>query len=136
MTEQAASIERGRPRILRLLAFVVVPTLFVAFLAWGLLTTTKPRAVPATKAPDFSLPLLGSGQILSSRELKRSPVMVNFWASWCVPCREEAPDLERTWREYKDKGVRLLGVNIQDTEEDVLAFVKEFGLTYPSVRDV
>jgi cytochrome c biogenesis protein CcmG, thiol:disulfide interchange protein DsbE len=135
------AVGEGPPRragraVLRLGAFVGVPALFVALLAAGLVTTTRPKAVAGTKAPDFELRLLGRGQTLASRDLMGAPaVVVNFWASWCVPCREEAPDLEATWRQYRAQGVRFVGVNVQDSEDDALAFVKEFGITYPSVRD-
>jgi cytochrome c biogenesis protein CcmG, thiol:disulfide interchange protein DsbE len=115
---------------------VGVPAVFVALLVAGLVTTTRPRAVAGTKAPTFELPLLGRSETLASRELVGAPaVVVNFWASWCVPCRQEAPDLEATWRQYRAQGVRFLGVNVQDSTDDALAFVKEFGITYPSVRN-
>lgn len=129
---------RRRPsplRVLRVLAFVVVPAAFVAFLAVGLVKTTAPRAVVGERAPDFALPVLGSTATLTSQELRGSPVVVNFWASWCIPCREEAPVLERAWRTYQGKGVRFLGVNVQDGEEEAKAFVREFGITFPGVRD-
>nr|MBA3430286.1 TlpA family protein disulfide reductase [Actinomycetota bacterium] len=86
-------------------------------------------------APEFELPKLDGGS-LSSRELKGHPVVLNFWASWCIPCREEAPVLERTWRAYRDQGVIFVGVNIRDAESSAKEFVDEFNITYPVVRDV
>ncbi|HMC09401.1 MAG TPA: TlpA disulfide reductase family protein [Actinomycetota bacterium] len=121
-------------RRLRLLAFVVIPALFVALLAVGLIRTQQPKARQGAPAPDFQLPLLGGGT-LSSRELKGSPVVVNFWASWCVPCRKEAPVLEATFKQYEGRGVRFVGVDYEDLESDAQRFVREFGITYPSVRD-
>jgi peroxiredoxin len=88
----------------------------------------------AHEMPDFDLPLLDGGT-LSSDELRGSPVVLNFFASWCAPCREEAPLLERTWREYRDEGVHVVGVDIEDTERSVEHFVDEYGLTYPVIRD-
>jgi cytochrome c biogenesis protein CcmG/thiol:disulfide interchange protein DsbE len=79
--------------------------------------------------------VLGSDDFLPSKDLAGQPVVINFWASWCVPCREEAPTLEQNWRKYKDQGVRFLGVNVQDSEDDARAFVEEFGITFPSVPD-
>jgi cytochrome c biogenesis protein CcmG/thiol:disulfide interchange protein DsbE len=120
---------------LRLLAFLIVPGLFVGVLVVGLIRAS-PRDLVGRSAPEFELPVLGSGKTLASRDLKGSPVIVNFWASWCVPCREEAPVLEQKWRKYQNHGVRFLGVNVHDAKEDALKFVREFGITFPSVRDV
>jgi cytochrome c biogenesis protein CcmG/thiol:disulfide interchange protein DsbE len=87
-----------------------------------------------TRAPDFDFPLVSEGTF-SSQNLKGHPVVVNFWASWCLPCREEAPLLEEKWNAYRGRGIRFLGVNVKDSLEDARAFTKEFGLTFPSVRD-
>jgi peroxiredoxin len=92
------------------------------------------RPAGAEQVPDFDLPLLRGGR-LSSEELRGSPVVLNFFASWCAPCREEAPLLERTWREYRDRGVRIVGVNIKDTERSAKHFVDRYDITYPVVRD-
>jgi cytochrome c biogenesis protein CcmG/thiol:disulfide interchange protein DsbE len=85
--------------------------------------------------PDFDLPLLSGQSTLHSEELQGSPVVFNFFASWCEPCRDEAPLLERAWRDYRSRGVRFVGVNMQDTKERARSFVDEFGITYPVVTD-
>jgi len=121
-------------RRLRLLAFVVVPALFVGVLAVGLIRTNAPKVRQGQPAPDFSLPLVGGGT-LSSGDLKGSPVVVNFWASWCDPCNQEAPDLQATWQQYRSKGVRVVGVDYEDQQPDAQAFVAKYGVTYPSVTD-
>ncbi|MGH2370769.1 MAG: TlpA disulfide reductase family protein, partial [Chloroflexota bacterium] len=63
------------------------------------------------------------------------PVLVNFWASWCPPCREEAPRLERLWREYRERGVAVVGIDVWDTERDARRFLREAGVTYPNGPD-
>ena len=93
------------------------------------------RTERGARAPEFDLPRLDGAGSVASEDLAGAPVVVNFWASWCAPCREEAPLLERMWRRYRDDGVRFLGVNVQDHDDDARAFVEEFGMTYPVVVD-
>jgi cytochrome c biogenesis protein CcmG, thiol:disulfide interchange protein DsbE len=86
-------------------------------------------------APSFSLPLLG-GTGTSGPDAGRGHVLVvNLWASWCGPCRAEAPGIERVWEAYRGRGVRFLGVDHEDGSGAALAFVRRFGLTYPMVAD-
>ena len=90
-------------------------------------------------APDFTLPILPPyrkawGETLRLSRLFGRPIVLNFWASWCPPCRREAPMLQAYWRRYQDQ-VLFIGVNFQDTEEAALAFIREFGLSFPSVAD-
>lgn len=86
-------------------------------------------------APDFELTTFEGQKILLS-DLRGQAVVINFWASWCVPCREEAPILEATWREYRDKGVVFIGVDYLDPENDARGYIKEFGITYPNGPDL
>lgn len=83
-------------------------------------------------APDFSFTDFNSGSTWQLSALKGKVVVVNFWASWCDPCREEAPTLEQTWQAWKDKNVVFLGADIDDPESDARAFLKEFNVTYPN----
>lgn len=122
-------------KLLRAFAFVVVPAAFIALLAVGLLKTTPPRDLVGKPAPQFSLATLDGGR-LRSEQLKGSPVVVNFWASWCHPCIEEAGVLQRAWQAHRDEGVRVIGINVQDRTEDAAAFVKRHGITFPVARDV
>jgi cytochrome c biogenesis protein CcmG/thiol:disulfide interchange protein DsbE len=126
----------ARPRRWWRIAIALLPAVaFMALLSLGL-SRTGSEAVSGQRAPEFDLPLLDGSGSLSSQELRGSPVVVNFWASWCIPCREEAPLLERAWREYRDDGVVFLGVNVNDAKSDARRFVEKFGITYPTVRDV
>ena len=113
---------------------------FVAILSVGLLmkeplTGASGAARVSLPAADFALPLFSGGEITLA-SLKGKPVVINFWSSWCPPCRDEAPTLEKTWRLYRERGVTFLGVDIQDKEEDALAFVEEYDITYPNGRDL
>ena len=87
-------------------------------------------------APSFDLPLLdGGGRSVRSADLGGQIVVVNFWASWCVPCRQEAPDLEAFARRWSGRGVELVGIIYNDTDRNARAFRDEFRLTYPQVKD-
>jgi len=87
------------------------------------------------QAPPFTLQLYDGGHF-SLAEHRGHVVVINFWASWCPPCREEAPVLERVWRRYKDRGVMFVGVGYLDTEPEALAYIEEFDLTYPNGPDI
>lgn len=86
-------------------------------------------------APDFTITSF-EGQKITLSELRGQVVIINFWASWCPPCREEASYLETTWRKYKDKGVVFIGVDYVDTEEKALAYIREFNITYFNGPDI
>jgi len=113
----------------------VVPVLVL--LAYGF--RTDPREVPSPllgrPAAAFSLTTF-AGSPLSLEGLRGQVVMLNFWASWCVPaCYEEAPAIERAWRAYKDKGVMVVGINIQDKEEAAREFLNRFEHSFPNAPD-
>lgn len=85
-------------------------------------------------APDFTATTL-TGSRLSFSSYRGQVVVVNFWGSWCAPCREEAPTLAVTAQQYRSAGVSFLGVDVRDTTASALAFARNYGITYPSVSD-
>lgn len=98
-----------------------------------------PRRLPSPlvgrPAPAFTLPLFDGG-LMRSQDLRGRVVVVNFWASWCYPaCYDEAPHLQRVWERYRDRGVVVVGINIQDTEAAARAFLRRFGQTFPVGMD-
>lgn len=130
----------------RMLIFCAVSLLNVGLLALLLtqLLTPAPNTVSdplvGHPAPDFSLAMLRphtGKSALSLSNFKGKPVVLNFWASWCAPCKEEAPLLERTWKQVQAQGkdVVILGVDFQDSNNDGMRFLQLYSITYPIVLD-
>ena len=117
---------------------VLVPVVaFTFLLASGF--GRDPRELPSEllgkRAPMFTLPRLGAGEQIDLASLRGQVVVVNFWASWCLVCREEHPDLLAAWDRYRERGVVLVGVDFEDTEAAALAYAKEMGGDWPLVTD-
>ena len=117
----------------RVVAYALVIGL-LALMGWGIVqAATGP--VAAGQAPDFDLTTF-QGETVALNELRGQVVVINFWASWCPPCREEAAYMERTWRKYRDQGVVFIGVDYADTEKEALAYMAKFDITYPNGPDI
>lgn len=113
--------------------------LLVAFALLGLLAFgwIQRQAPPLESglAPQFEIKTF-DGQTYNLADLKGKPVVVNFWASWCIPCRDEAPALQALWEKYKEQGLIVIGVDYVDTETEAKKFMQEFGMTYPTGPDL
>jgi len=89
-------------------------------------------------APDFTLPLLSKGTgptNIHLADLKGKAVILNFWASWCAPCNDEAPFLQKAWPGLSARGVMLIGIDATEKTERALAFMHKYGISYPTVQD-
>lgn len=122
--------------------------LVIVFLAIGLLRDSgasriiddSVRAGKPYEAPDFTLQLTNpagdiSGDELTLSSLRGRPVVLNLWASWCDACPGEAPNLDRIWKRYKDRGVVVLGLNSSDDPDKMQKFIREYSVTFPNVRE-
>lgn len=125
--------KRGRSLLATVTIYGAITGLLL-LLGWGLVKVQGGQ-VDTGMAPDFTLTSF-EGETVTLSELRGQVVIINFWASWCPPCRDEAPYLERTWRKYKDRGVFFIGVDYADTESKALAYIDEFDITYFNGPDI
>jgi cytochrome c biogenesis protein CcmG/thiol:disulfide interchange protein DsbE len=154
---RAEAGSRRRIRLSRVAALLAVLG-FLGLLVYGLSTKGSSARIDnalsegtAPLAPSFDLPVLDRGALppplarrlqdplgsgsLSPEKLTGTPFILNFWASWCDPCREEAPILEAGWRRLGPKGILFLWLNMQDVTSDARGFLEEFDVSYPTIRD-
>jgi cytochrome c biogenesis protein CcmG/thiol:disulfide interchange protein DsbE len=120
----------------RLITTVLIIAPILALLAFGFTRDARYITSPllAKPATPFTMTLF-DGRTLNFEELRGKAVFLNFWASWCTPCRTEAKDLEAAWQRLRDKNMVFLGVALQDTERNSRAFLQEFNISYPNGWD-
>lgn len=141
MTETEATPRRGVPVWIQGLVLLGLMAL-LALLAFGLIRTNLGTIRVNEEVPDFELSLFDGysydGQdSLSISALRGKVIVLNFWASWCKPCEQEAADLEAAWRHYAPSGqVVFLGVDYTDTPTPAMAYLKKFDITYPNSPDL
>lgn len=118
-----------------LVIWVAVIALLV-LLGIGLQRTQVQQVAPGEPAPDFVLTTFDGDDIRLS-DMKGKVVVVNFWASWCKPCEQEAADLQTAWELYEPGGeVMFIGIDYVDTEPEALAYLEKFSITYPNGPDL
>lgn len=122
---------------MRIWQFVIVGLLlvFVGFLALRLVQTNASEHRAAGDAPPFTFTSF-DGETISLDDLAGQGVVLNFWASWCDPCREEAALLESTWRREKDNGIVFIGLDYLDQEPAAKAYLAEYDVSYPNGPDL
>jgi cytochrome c biogenesis protein CcmG, thiol:disulfide interchange protein DsbE len=108
----------------------------IGLLAYGLLSKGSATLAVGDRAPDRELPVLGGTGRRDIADFRGRWVLVNLWASWCGPCRREAPALDEFWKRQRSRGVTVLGINVQDNSDDALAFLREVHAGYPELRSV
>lgn len=133
--EEKSSVRRSLPRWVILLAFGILLA-FLALIGIGLRRVQAGPIVIGQKVHEFSM-VTFDGQPQNLSDFKGKVVVLNFWASWCAPCSQEAADLEQAWRYYQpgDKVV-FLGVDYTDTEPEALSYLAKFDITYPNAPDL
>ncbi len=97
-------------------------------------TGNSPSTDVGRAAPDFLLETPDGGQLRLS-DLQGKPVLVNFWASWCTPCRKEMPEIVRAYNAHKDSGFTVVAVDLQENNDQITSFRQEFGMTFPVAID-
>jgi cytochrome c biogenesis protein CcmG, thiol:disulfide interchange protein DsbE len=120
----------------RLVITLLIIAPILALLAYGFTRDAHYITSPllAKPAAPFKITLF-NGKKVSLDDLRGKAVFLNFWASWCEPCRAEAADLEAAWQKVKDKNMVFLGVALQDTDQNSQQFLKEFKVSYPNGKD-
>jgi cytochrome c biogenesis protein CcmG, thiol:disulfide interchange protein DsbE len=140
-TPQEAPRRAGVPLWVQIIVWIALVALLVV-VALGLRRAQQGTVQPGEVIPDFTLTLFDGYEYQDKSEVKFSElrgkiVVINFWASWCKPCEQEAADLESAWRYYEPTGeVIFLGIDYVDTEPEARGYLTKFDITYPNGPDL
>jgi cytochrome c biogenesis protein CcmG, thiol:disulfide interchange protein DsbE len=127
--------KRGLSRWVYAAAFLVL-IIFLGLIGWNLINSQQGSIVVGQSMSPFTLSTFDGNQ-LNTASLAGKVQVINFWASWCKPCEQEAAELEEAWQSYKGSGqVVFMGVNYVDIEPQALAYLKKFNITYPNGPDL
>ena len=131
-----------RAKLILQAAAILVIALLVTLLGWKVAEQEEGRGLSAAlergerpHPPKLTFETLDGEDTISLADYRGKAVVLNFWASWCEPCKEEAPLLEETWQRYRDEGLVVIGIDAQDFRTDAKRFVDRYGLTYPIAFD-
>lgn len=133
--ETTAPAPASRTVLLWRLLFMAIPLVFIVFLALRLVKTNESEQRADGQAPSFTFTTF-EGETVSLADLQGKGVVLNFWASWCDPCRAEAELLEATWQQEKEKGVVFIGLDYLDQEPAAKAYLAEYQISYPNGPDI
>ena len=141
MIEATTNSRRGVSLWVQILIWAFLASLLI-LMGLGVARAQQGTVQPGYEVPDFNLTLFSGYEYNGQSEIKISNlrgkvIFINFWASWCIPCAQEAPVLEKAWKYYQPDGrVVFLGVDYVDTESEARIFLKRFGNTYPNGPDI
>lgn len=133
--EDVTAVPKTRAVRLWQAVFVIIPLLFIGLLAFRLYQTNTSEQRAAGVAPDFQFTTF-EGESIALADLRGQGVVLNFWASWCDPCRDEAELLEQTWQVEKENGILFLGLDYLDQEPAAKAYLDEYRVSYPNGPDL
>jgi cytochrome c biogenesis protein CcmG, thiol:disulfide interchange protein DsbE len=137
MTDNIPGLEPHQTKKFSPITIVLMLGVLIVIAVIGIQLVQRNATQPDSgSAPDFTIPLYGNGGDFNLSEQRGKIVVVNFWGSWCPPCRKEAPFLEAIHQRYSEQGVVVVGVNFRDTEDAALEFLDEYNITYLNGFDV
>jgi cytochrome c biogenesis protein CcmG, thiol:disulfide interchange protein DsbE len=125
----------GRAKLVGQVVAVGVVAALLGLLGWKVLKGEESAAGVGEPAPEFALDRLSGEGEISLADYRGKPLVINFFASWCLPCKDEAPVLQETWERYRGQGLVVLGIDANDFRGDGRKFVERHGLTYPVAFD-